>query len=139
MTIIKINEPVGDASYGPFFLRVSIGAYFILAALMKLGSMETFIEGVKSLGVLQGHAAMVYSVLLPYLEFGAGVLLVLGFWTTLSSLIGAALLCSYIYVFKVFPFASNLFNKDVILLAGTICLMYTGAGAFSIDKFRREP
>ena len=139
MTVIKINEPIGDATYGPFFLRLAIGAYFILAALTKLGSMEIFIEAVKGLGVLRGDAAMVYSVLLPYLEFGAGILIVFGFWTTLGSMIAAVLLCSYLYVFKVFPFSSNLFNKDLILLAGTICLMYTGAGAFSIDKFRREP
>ena len=136
---IKINEPVGDASYGPLFLRMAIGSYFILAALTKISSMETFIEGVRSIGVIQGHAAMVYSVLLPYMEFGAGVLLVLGFWTTLASILASLLLCSFLYVFKLFPFASNLFNKDIILLSGTLCLMFTGAGAFSIDKFRRQP
>jgi len=136
---IKINEPVGDANYGPLFLRMSIGSYFILAALTKLSSMETFIEGVRSIGVIQGHAAMVYSVLLPYMEFGAGVLLVLGFWTTLASIVASLLLCSFLYVFKIFPFAGNLFNKDLILLSGTLCLMFTGAGAFSIDKFRRQP
>ena len=136
MSAIKVNEPIGDASYGPFFLRIVIGAYFVLAGLTQIGSLDTFIEGVKAVGVLQGHAAAVYAVLLPYVEIFAGALLLLGFWTNLGALLASVLLCSFIYVVKIFPFASNVFNKDIIVLAGTICLMYTGAGAFSIDKAR---
>lgn len=139
MGSIKMHEPLGDGAYGPLFLRVAIGSYFVLAALTKIGSMDTFIQGVKQLNILQPHGAMVFSVLLPYLEFAAGVLLILGFWTTLASIVASLLLCTFIYVFKIFPFSSNVFNKDIIILAGTLCLMYTGAGAFSIDKFRRDP
>jgi len=135
---MKINEPVGQADYGPMFLRLTLGAYLVLTALAKLSNIDTFIEGVKSLGVLQGHPVILYSVLVPYLEFAAGVLLLLGLWTTLASFLAALLLCSYIYVFRVFPFGGNIFNKDIILLAATICLMYTGAGAFSIDKARQS-
>jgi uncharacterized membrane protein YphA (DoxX/SURF4 family) len=48
------------------------------------------------------------------------------------------MLSSFIFALKVFPNGNYLFNKDIILLAGSVCIMFTGAGALSIDKFRRD-
>lgn len=135
---MKINEPIGNPNIGPFFLRVTLGGYFVVAGLMKLDNLPGFIEEVRKFDVMGPNVARLYATLLPYLEVVCGTLLCLGFWTTLAALIASLLLTSFVFAFKVFPNNNYLFNKDLILLAAAISLMYTGAGSLSIDKFRRD-
>ncbi len=134
---MKINEPIGNPNLGPLFLRLGLGAYFILAGWAKLAELPAFIERVRGLNVLGPNAARLYGTLLPYLEIFCGGLLCLGFWTTLAALIASLLLASFIYALKIFPNENFLFNKDIILLCASICIMFTGAGSLSMDKFRR--
>lgn len=134
---MKINEPIGNANIGPFFMRITLGSYFVLAGLMKLENVPGFIQEVEKFGLLSAHASRLYATLLPYLEIASGALLVLGFWTTLAALLCSIMLISFIFAIKVFPHGNILFNKDFILLAASICLMFTGAGSLSMDKFRR--
>jgi uncharacterized membrane protein YphA (DoxX/SURF4 family) len=135
---MKINQPVGNPNIGPLFLRIALGSYFIVAGLMKLENLAGFIEQVKGMNLVGPNVARLYATLLPYLEVVCGTLLCLGFWTTLAASLMSVLLLSFIYAFKVFPKEGYLFNKDIILLAASVCLMYTGAGSLSIDKFRRD-
>lgn len=135
---MKINEPVGNPNVGPFFLRVALGGYFVIAGLMKLDNLPGFIQEVSKFGILGTNVSRLYATLLPYLEIVSGTLLVLGFWTTLAALLSTVMLLSFIYAIKIFPNGNYLFNKDLILLAASICLMFTGAGSLSIDKFRRD-
>ena len=133
-----MNQPIGNSNLGPLFLRVSIGLYFLLAGMRKIDNIQTFISIVEEHHVLPKQLAQLYGILVPYLEVGSGFFLLIGFWTTLGGLLSSLLLTSYIIAIGIFPYpASELFNKDIIILSGTICLMYTGAGAFSIDKFRK--
>ena len=134
---MKINEPIGNANIGPFFLRVALGSYFVLAGLIKLENLPGFIEEVKKFSLLGSEASRLYATLLPYLEIISGSLMVLGFWTTLAALLCSVMLGSFIFAIKIFPNGNILFNKDLILLAASFCLMFTGAGSLSIDKFRR--
>jgi uncharacterized membrane protein YphA (DoxX/SURF4 family) len=135
---MKMNEPIGDAAFGPLFLRVALGSYFVLAGLLKLENMEAFLKVIETIAFIPKPLAMIIGVLTPYLEVFSGVLLILGFCTTLSALIMSILLCGFIYLFGIYPKGSSeLFNKDIILLAGSICLLFTGAGAISLDKFRK--
>lgn len=135
---LKMNEPVGDAMYGPLLIRVSLGAYFILAGFLKFENLPAFIQQVQQYNILPMNMARLYGTLLPYLEIGCGFLLIIGFWTTMASIICSLLLLSFVIALKLFPNANDLlFNKDVILLCASLSLMYTGAGAASIDRFRR--
>ena len=132
-----MNQPIGNSLYGPLLIRLSLGAYFILAGLSKLDNLEGFVVEVKKLAILPEPFATLYGTLLPYIEIGGGSFLILGIWTTLAAIIISLLLASFVFAFGIFPNNTDLFNKDLILLAASLSLMYSGAGAFSIDQFRK--
>lgn len=134
---MKMNEPIGNAMYGPLLIRVTLGAYFILAGLQKYEQHEQFIREVQKFDILPPQLAVLYGILLPYVEMLGGGLLVLGAWTTLAALISSLLLTSFVIAMGLYPTGRTLFNKDVILLAASLSLLYSGAGALSIDRFRK--
>jgi uncharacterized membrane protein YphA (DoxX/SURF4 family) len=136
---MKINEPIGPAKWAPFFIRASLGLYFVLAGLGKLEVLAAFIEQVKGFGVLPANLASLYGTLLPYAEIFIGACLLLGLWTTLMGLLASLLLVSFIFAFGFFPGGHDLFNKDVILLAASLSLMYSGPGVYGSDNLRRPP
>lgn len=133
---LKLNRPVGNSMYGPLFIRQALGWYLLLAGVMKLENISKFIDEVHKLNVLPEHISTLYAIVLPYGEIFAGVLLILGFLTTLGSLISAFHFCTLIYVFGFYSSTGQLLNKDLVMLAGALSIMYSGAGALSIDRFR---
>ena len=136
---MKMNQPIGDVSFGPFLIRISLGSYFVLAGLLKLDNLDAFLQIVSSFSLLPKQLAIIVGGILPYLEVASGILLVLGFWTTLAGFMSSILLISFIYMFGIYPKGSTeLFNKDIILLCASISLLYTGAGMLSVDNFRKQ-
>lgn len=139
---MKINEPIGDPIYAPFFIRIALGALFIMAGLGKLNDIPGFIRIVQEYKIpfFPPHIAVVYGTLLPYVEIGAGALMILGFWTTLSALMTSLMLLSFVIANGALagPIAHRVLDKDVILLAASISLLFSGSGAFSIDRFRKS-
>jgi len=136
---IKMSEPIGPASVGPLVCRVALGAYFVMAGLSKLHMLSAFVAQVKTFGVLPDNASSLYAVLLPYMEVCIGGCLVLGLWTTMAAIMASLLLVSFVFAFGFFPGASDIFNKDVVLLGAVIGLMYTGPGAYGLDNVRKPP
>jgi|GEM_PF-855154 len=154
---IKFSEPLGDPNYGPLLIRLTIGVYFIQAAIEKLNSHRVFLEAVKEYGELKESMATLIGAVLPYLEFVTGVLLILGMWTTLAALLASLIALGAFYVFKTYKvvpwnpeFVLGPLTKPgrgvfphfpakwhVLLLACSLSLLYSGAGAFSIDRFRK--
>ncbi|MCB0319634.1 MAG: DoxX family protein [Bdellovibrionales bacterium] len=133
-----MNKPIGNQLYGPLMLRTSLGMYLVIAGFMKLDNLRSFISEVQGLHVLPDNIAAVYAVLLPYFEVFAGGLLVLGMWTTLGAIIASLHFATMVYVFGLFTSTGALLNKDVILLAAGVSILYSGAGAFSVDRFRES-
>jgi uncharacterized membrane protein YphA (DoxX/SURF4 family) len=139
---MKLYEPIGKDVIGPFLIRVVLGGYFLIAGLIKIDYLEAFVQQVKGFELLPGNLSAAYATLLPFLEVLTGVFLIGGFWTTLAAGTASLLLISFIIAFGILPYAGTpfgeyLFNKDLILLAASVSLMYTGGGALSIDRFRR--
>jgi uncharacterized membrane protein YphA (DoxX/SURF4 family) len=135
---MKMSQPLGNELYGPLFVRCALGLYLLVAGLAKLTNLEGFIEVVKAYNILTGQAVMLYAVLVPFLEVGCGALLVIGMWTTLASIVSAACIASYLFALGLFTESGYLLNKDVVFFAAACSLMYSGAGAFSIDRFRQN-
>lgn len=131
---MKMSQPIGPAPYGPLLVRLALGAYFIMAGTTKLDLLAAFVDQVRAFGVLPGNIAAVYAILLPYVEIGVGGLLILGMWTSMSSILAGLMIFSFVCAFGVFPGSRDIFNKDLILLAATCSLLYSGPGAFSIDN-----
>ncbi|MDZ4785104.1 MAG: DoxX family protein [bacterium] len=144
---MNLDKPIGNPSYGLMFLRLALGAFFLFSGLAKIDDPGILIRQVKNTGMLPDQWATVYAILLPYLEILGGVLLVSGFWTTLGSVLITICVGSVMHIFGpglgqvvsatgVFK-PSGVVTKDLILLAASIAMMFTGPGAFSIDGFRK--
>lgn len=134
---MKINEPIGDSAIGPLLLRLPIGIYFILAGLLILKDPTGFVAEVHNMKILPPHAGTIYAIMLPYVEIAAGALLIIGMWTTLAAGLISLMLLSFVIAFGFHPDGAHLFNKDIIFLCAALSLLYTGSGAWSIDRFRR--
>ncbi len=130
---MKLNQPVGNSQVGPLLIRLSIGSYFLMAGLGKIDRIPAFVRQVNAFGILPESVGTLYGLLLPYFEVVIGAMLLMGLWTTLAGGIAALMLCSFIIAIGLFPDSSMFFNKDLILLAGVLSLMYTGAGGWSLD------
>ncbi|RMG44260.1 MAG: DoxX family protein [Candidatus Dadabacteria bacterium] len=136
---MKMNQPIGNSIYAPLILRIALGSYFVIAGMELLSRPpEAVVQEVQSYGIMPEQLATLYAVLLPYLELVGGGLTLLGMYTTLAGILVSIVLLSFIWINGVFLHSSNLFNRDVILLACALSLMYSGGGAFSIDRFRQN-
>ena len=133
---MKLNKPVGSALYAPLFVRQALGWYLMLAGLVKIENISVWIGEFHQLNVLPHHLATVYAIVLPYAEIFAGGLLILGFMTTLGAVLATFHCATLVYVFGFFSSTGQLLNKDIIMLAAALSVMYSGAGAFSVDRFR---
>lgn len=131
---MKFNQPIGAASYAPMIVRLSLGAYFIMAGLSKFDLLAGFVDQVRAMGILPGNLAAVYGILLPYVEVAVGGLLILGMWTTMVGVLAGLMILSFVAAFGIFPGHKEIFNKDIILLAAAASLLYSGPGAFSVDN-----
>lgn len=134
---MKMNEPIGDASIGPLLVRLPVGIYFVLAGLLILKDPTGFVAEVHNMKILPPHAGTIYAIMLPYVQIAAGGLLIIGMWTTLAAGLISLMLLSFVLAFGLYPAGSHLFSKDIIFLAAAVSLLYTGSGAWSVDRFRK--
>ena len=137
---MKPSEPFGNPLLAPFFVRITLGGYFVLAGFSKFDYLPDFIRVIEDFGILPNQFATMYGISLPYLEIGVGILILSGLWSTIAGMLGAMLILSYIIGIGLFPYEinRNLFNKDIILLGAALSLMYSGSGAYSIDTLRKS-
>lgn len=129
-------------SYGPAVLRLVVGAVFVAHGAQKLfgiwggGGLAGTAGGFSRVGLEPAH---VLAVAAGVVEFGGGLLLVVGAFTLVASL--ALVLDMMVAIWKVhlvhgFFVSANGFEYNVTLMAALICLMLTGPGALSIDARR---
>ncbi len=51
---MKMNEPIANGLYGPLFIRVTLGSYFVLAGMLKLDlAPGTLVEEIRKFGILK--------------------------------------------------------------------------------------
>ncbi|MFH1037187.1 MAG: DoxX family protein [PVC group bacterium] len=124
------------AAWGPFFLRLAVGAVFIAHGAQKLFGVFGG-HGLKAfagmLGQMGLRPAMAWAVLVAVVELLGGIFLVLGILTRLSALlIGIVMVVAIVGVHLTGGFFS--FEFPLVLLAACISLLLTGGGPASIKE-----
>ncbi len=66
-------------------LRAALGSVFIVSGFQKLISpAQNFAAVIEKFEIIQGPAALTLALTMPWIELIAGILFVLGLWTTVS-------------------------------------------------------
>jgi uncharacterized membrane protein YphA (DoxX/SURF4 family) len=136
---MKVSEPIGTPDWAAFFVRMALGYYLFIQGYLHLSKVPQIVEQVKGFNVVPIHLAQLYGSLLPYLSFASGILLIIGYWTTLASIVSSIMIASFVYAFKDYP-ASILGGPpsvSMILLCSAISLLFSGSGAISLDNFKK--
>ncbi len=80
-------------------LRVIVGAVFVISGFMKLiAPYENFLAEIHEFQILEGPAAVWLAKGLPWIEFYAGLFLVLGLWPNAALIVVWALNSSFVGV-----------------------------------------
>ena len=76
-------------------LRLTLGLIFLVSAITKLRDPAAFVRGVLEYRVLPRPLARVYGWLLPFVELGAGLLLLSGFIQAVAAGLAVLMLVSF--------------------------------------------
>ena len=133
---MKLNEPIGNPIYAPPFIRAALGAFLLYTGRSQLSAPTLLVDQVQALKILPEHLATVFALLLPYLEILAGGLIFVGYWTTLGGIIAAVIVLPFVYTAGAVT-GKGIFNKELFVLMSALSLLYSGAGAISVDRFRK--
>jgi uncharacterized membrane protein YphA (DoxX/SURF4 family) len=78
-------------------LRVGLGGIFVFASLDKILDPVTFTDVVMNYKVLPNSVVPTFSVVLPWLEFITGMLLIIGYAVESASVVIALMLIAFIF------------------------------------------
>ncbi len=84
-----------DQPHAQLLLRLVLGGLLLLAGVTKLTDRAGFRQAVGEYEVLPGGLVRPFAVLLPWLETGLGVLLLLGLGTTIAASLATPLFLSF--------------------------------------------
>ncbi len=129
------------SAYGPTVLRLARAAVFIAHGAQKLFGMwgGGGLTGTAAFfGELGLEPAYPLATVAGAIEFGGGLLLLLGAYTqSASALLGVQMLVAIWTVHRAAGFfLPNGYEFNLTLIAALVCLMLTGAGALSVDARR---
>jgi uncharacterized membrane protein YphA (DoxX/SURF4 family) len=134
-------HPTVPASLGLLLLRLPVGAFFLLAGVMKIRmGVGNFVEAsVKSAQpYMPEHLGRVFLNALPYAEVILGALLILGLIARFAGLVTSLLLISIIVAVTGVR-QDQLPQTTVVLLGATLAIMLCGPGRFSLDGLFFRP
>jgi putative oxidoreductase len=136
------DERASVRPYGLTLLRLVLGTVFIAHGAQKLfgawggGGLPGTAAYFSQLGL---EPAYPLAVAAGVVEFGGGILLVLGALTFLASLalvIEMAVAIWQVHLANGFFLSANGYEYNLTLIAALLCLMLAGPGAFSVDGRR---
>lgn len=140
---MKLDTPIGNPQIAPLLVRIALGFYLLYAGKAKLRPAQGLVDSdfiglVRSLKIMPDQIANVFAILLPYLEIVTGILLIVGLWMTLTAVLSSIVVAAYIWMFGLYTGAGKIvYAKEIIMLASSLSLLYSGAGAVSLDRFRK--
>ncbi len=115
--------------------RVLVGLLFVYQGWQKVidpASVSGFFQSLGLFGFL--------GPVVGYLEVIAGILLIVGLWTTWASItIGVIMVGALVLVqFPNNGFIDGLFGRDMLILAITFVLASNGSGELALDKEKKS-
>lgn len=124
--------------------RVPIGLYFLIAGYNKIAGagVKNFVDGAATnIPSYARSFGEVYLYALPFAEVVVGLLVVLGLLTRTSALLMSLMLISFLMAMAAPVYIHNLtsttsgipFDRNWLLLSGTLALTLLGPGLVSID------
>lgn len=116
----------------PLILRVVVGFIFINLGLLAFkGEKERWVISLTTLNIPKPRIAV---KIFGSIEFVGGVLLILGFYTQIATLVLALLTFAEAYIeYKDPSILKRNFVFYILIFAITLSLLFSGAGAFAID------
>jgi putative oxidoreductase len=134
-------ESSSIASYGPTVLRVALSLVFIAHGAQKLfgiwggGGLSGTASGFSQMGI---EPAYWLAAVAGVVEFGGGILLLLGAFTLIAAVLLALQMAAAIWLVHLAHgfFLPGGFEFNLTLIAALVSLMLTGAGALSVDGRR---
>lgn len=124
----------GGANIGLFIIRLAVGFLFLFAGAEKLMDIEGYINTLKAMDVMPENLAFISGFVVPFAQVFLGGLLIIGLFTPLVSFFLSAITLSGIFLTgagdPVYAFSLNW-----IVLACTLCILFSGAGKISFDAF----
>ncbi len=127
---------MAGSRYLPFAGRLLIGGLFMMSGLTKITGFAATAGAVAAVGLPFASLGAVVAVVV---EFGLGLLMVIGFQ---ARLVAAALAVWCVVTAVLFhsnfadPNAMINFLKNLMIVGGLLQIMHFGAGAFSADAAR---
>ncbi len=124
--------------WGPFVLRVTLGAAFIAHGYPKLFKMFGGVAAwLDSIGIKPGKF---WALVIGVVEFFGGIALVLGVLTELAAaLIAVVMVVAIVKVkwgkAKYIDLERGGWELDLIYLAAALTILFTGPGAFALDTY----
>lgn len=141
------SQPYGDPAWAPFFIRVSVGLYFLALGTWGAEDMNAATVALEEYGHLGKYPLELYASVLPYLLIACGSLLCLGLKTIAASLTA---LIALLPLFLAAASEAGLFQspidlaahrhltQDAAILGACLSLIFTGAGLCSVDHFLKS-
>lgn len=135
-----------DSGFSTFLLfvgRIFMSLIFVIAGGVKIIDFNQTALLIHSMGVPMSEVALVVAIVL---ELGGGLLLFLGLYTRLASLLLLVFVVLVTYYFHSFweyqgpAQVSNIhhFLKNLFIFGGLLYTFVHGAGKFSLDKVCRK-
>ncbi len=125
------------ASYLMLFGRIMVGAIFFLSGIHKITNPESTQQYMASMGMPATGFFLIGAMIV---EIGAGLSLLLGFWSHIGTAVLFLFMIPTTFIFHT-DFSSQtqviMFLKNMAMMGGLIYLYLFGPGPFSVDMHQR--
>jgi uncharacterized membrane protein YphA (DoxX/SURF4 family) len=154
--MIKRTNPVIGNRYLLLAVRLVLGFLFVFASIEKISQPEEFAKAIMNYHLLFVPIANIVAIVLPWIEFFAGLFLLLGILVRGSSLLITLLLCVFALAISISiargldiscgcfgttvarKVGWNALGEDVLMLAGSVLLYFFPSTTLSLETYLRK-
>lgn len=127
--------------YTYLLARLPLGMSFFGHGLVRLTKLDTFAHGMAgqfSKSFLPGSLVLSFGYVLPFLEFIAGLLLLLGFFTRFATVLGVIIILSLIFGSSIIEKWDMVFTQLFYGMYLAVLFYFADYNKVSIDGWRNK-